>query len=133
MRRNILTNLAFNVGLCVGFCATAAQGKCQSTGEDYEDGGSYLIDATSNNGFTFISKFQGCGNYTVKPILRDPDGREYTCSGVRTWPDGVSQFSTCDTPYSTMKQGVWHVFLNSPYFDFSVDRTFTVIPSTDLE
>lgn len=48
--------LAAILALCPG---TLAQQTCSSYGVDYSNGGSYYIDGSSNQYFTFISVFQG--------------------------------------------------------------------------
>lgn len=37
----------------------AAEAACSSYGVDYSNGGAYLIDASSNQYFSFITVFQG--------------------------------------------------------------------------
>lgn len=45
--------------LCLGLFALRASADCSVTGLDYTNGGSYLIDASSNQQFAFTSLFQG--------------------------------------------------------------------------
>ncbi|KAH8909198.1 hypothetical protein BR93DRAFT_926344 [Coniochaeta sp. PMI_546] len=44
---------------CFALLALRVSADCTVTGLDYTNGGSYLIDATSNSPFTFTSLFQG--------------------------------------------------------------------------
>jgi hypothetical protein len=44
---------------CLALLAPRVSADCTVTGLDYTNGGSYLIDATSNSPFTFTSLFQG--------------------------------------------------------------------------
>jgi len=90
---------------------------CGSTGLDYTDGGSYLIDASVNQSFAFTSVFtskwwyirtntmhsslhwrllwlQGCPDGWVLPLLVSPEGTQYNCSEIETQPDGYQQQST---------------------------------------
>lgn len=45
--------------LVTGIFALRALAACSSYGVDYVNGGSYEIDATSNDNFTFTTIFQG--------------------------------------------------------------------------
>ena len=47
------------LGLSVALGALQVSGDCTCTGLDYTNGGSYLVDGSSNDNFTFTSVFQG--------------------------------------------------------------------------
>ncbi len=80
--------------LSVGVIAQDDDSNCQGTGVDYTDGGTYSIDSTDEDQFSFDTLFQGCIDETVSPILIDPNGNEIWCSDIETQPDNTDQFST---------------------------------------
>lgn len=45
--------------LLLGLVALRASAACTSYGVDYSSGGSYYIDGTSNQYFSFVTVFQG--------------------------------------------------------------------------
>lgn len=54
--------MAFNIPsfwLVIGFFTLRALAACSSYGVDYVNGGSYDIDSSSNDNFTFTTIFQG--------------------------------------------------------------------------
>jgi len=53
------------VGLAV-LAARGARADCICSGLDYTNGGSYLIDGSSNNNFVFTSEF--AGKKTRRPV-----------------------------------------------------------------
>ncbi len=86
-----------------------------------------------------------------RPVLRGPDGDEYTCSSIKTFPAEVQQISTwlvalprpaarswltlgrSDIPYSVMSSGVWAIVIQSPYREGKLVRQFNLTagsPST---
>lgn len=75
------------------FAANVFAQSCSSSGLDYTDGGSYLIDGSSNLPFTFNSMFEGCQDGFISPILIDPSGNQYTCDDIETQPDDSQQTS----------------------------------------
>ncbi|TRX97247.1 hypothetical protein FHL15_002041 [Xylaria flabelliformis] len=85
-----------------GYFALRASAACTVYGVDYSNGGSYNIDASSDELFTFTSIFQGCVQEPVKPALVDPAGHQYTCTAINTTPDGQEVKSTCHSVFSTI-------------------------------
>ncbi|XXH03349.1 hypothetical protein Hte_009747 [Hypoxylon texense] len=86
---------ARSLWLVISLFTLKALAACSSYGVDYVNGGSYDVDATSNDNFTFTTIFQGCEPETVKPVLLDPSGNQHPCSAVNTTPDGEQVTSTC--------------------------------------
>ncbi|KAK4229416.1 hypothetical protein QBC38DRAFT_109107 [Podospora fimiseda] len=84
---------------------------CTSYGVDYANGGSYYIDGTSNQYFSFITIFQGCSQETISPVLIGPDDNQYACSSIKIDQSGVQVTSTCGIPFSYMKSGVWKIII----------------------
>ncbi|KAK4164455.1 hypothetical protein QBC43DRAFT_288705 [Cladorrhinum sp. PSN259] len=84
---------------------------CTSYGVDYANGGSYYIDGSSNQYFSFITIFQGCAQESITPVLIGPDNNQYACSVIKTEPAGVQVTSTCGIPFSYMKSGVWKIIV----------------------
>ncbi|KAM7186302.1 hypothetical protein V8F20_011437 [Naviculisporaceae sp. PSN 640] len=84
---------------------------CTSYGVDYSNGGTYSIDVSSNQYFSFITVFQGCNQESISPVLVAPDGNEYACSAIRTQPGGQQVTSTCGIPYSAMFSGTWKIIV----------------------
>ncbi|KAG4220824.1 hypothetical protein PC116_g30697 [Phytophthora cactorum] len=80
--------------LFVGLFTLRVTADCASYGVDYVNGGSYDIDASSNDNFTFTTIFQGCDQESVKPILIDPTGGQHPCSAISTTPAGTQVTST---------------------------------------
>ncbi|KAK1762352.1 hypothetical protein QBC33DRAFT_283050 [Phialemonium atrogriseum] len=104
---------------------------CKSYGVDFSNGGSYQIDGSSNQYFSFISVFQGCNRENISPVLVSPDGNEYACSSIDTSSDGAQVTSTCGIPFSAMKSGVWKIVLESN--QIAVQRSITLkigVPET---
>ncbi|KAI5923150.1 hypothetical protein F4810DRAFT_670573 [Camillea tinctor] len=85
---------------------------CTSYGVDYSNGGSYNIDTSLNENFTFTSIFQRCDEELINPVLVDPAGQQYACSTINTTPQGSRVISTCDIPYSSMSSGIWKIILS---------------------
>ncbi|KAL1853978.1 hypothetical protein VTK73DRAFT_8854 [Phialemonium thermophilum] len=99
---------------------------CSSTGLDYTNGGSYLIDATSEDNFTFTSLFDGCDYTWITPILIGPDDTQYNCTDIETQPDDSEQISECDITFADMPAGNWSIILQAPDLDFAVERDFNI-------
>lgn len=96
------------------FTAAADNAACTCTGLDYTDGGSYLVDGSSNDDFSFTSVFRcklplrkktirnkltdqpaACGKPdTVEPILLDPEGVGYLCTEINMGAEGQQQYSS---------------------------------------
>ncbi|KAI1868842.1 hypothetical protein JX265_006821 [Neoarthrinium moseri] len=97
--------------LLVVFCSTV-WAECQSYGVDYSNGGSYEIDASSNQYFSFETVFQGCAQEIISPVLVDPKGNH-----------GI--------PYSSMPSGQWKIILSGQ--QVAVQRVITLtagLPTT---
>jgi len=88
-----------------------ASAACTSYGVDYANGGSYNIDAQSNEYFSFTSVFQGCSQETISPVLVSPSGNAYACSDIKTVPAGTQVTSTCGIPFSAMASGRWEIII----------------------
>ncbi|SPQ23403.1 1e799c4a-77a1-463b-ba40-6354720574f3 [Thermothielavioides terrestris] len=104
-------------------------GQCSCSGLDYTDGGSYLVDGSSTNDFTFTSEFEGCGQSTITPILVSPNGYGYECSPIESQLDGVEQSSSCAISYADMSSGTWTILIEAPEQNFSVQRQFNITVS----
>ncbi|KAI0873238.1 hypothetical protein GGS24DRAFT_404933 [Hypoxylon argillaceum] len=100
--------------LCVlaGYLILRASAACSAYGVDYSNGGFYNIDTSSDSLFSFTSVFQGCSQESVKPILVDPAGHQYTCTAINTSPDGQEATSTCAIAYSSMPSGQWKIIIS---------------------
>ncbi|KAH8878629.1 hypothetical protein GQ53DRAFT_86082 [Thozetella sp. PMI_491] len=117
------------VALAVLFVGVRAD--CASYGVDYSNGGSYYIDGSSNQYFSFITIFQGCNQESIQPVLVGPDDNEYACSAVNTSPAGAQVTSTCGIPFSAMRSGTWRIIVSGN--QLAVQRTITLtvgIPQT---
>ncbi|KAI0528232.1 hypothetical protein F5B22DRAFT_27530 [Xylaria bambusicola] len=117
--------------LVTGYLALRASAACAVYGVDYSNGGSYNIDPSSDASFTFTTIFQTCVQESIKPVLVDPTGHQYTCSAINTTPDGQEQKSTCGIAYSSMSSGQWKIVLSGT--NVAVQRVINltlVSPST---
>ncbi|KAK7917328.1 hypothetical protein PG985_010936 [Apiospora marii] len=85
---------------------------CASYGVDFANGGSYNIDGSSNENFSFTTIFQGCSEESITPVLRDSNENSYGCSPINTTPEGTSVTSSCGIPYSQMWTGQWRIILS---------------------
>ncbi|KAI0853094.1 hypothetical protein F5Y00DRAFT_257746 [Daldinia vernicosa] len=101
---------------------------CASYGVDYVNGGSYDIDASSNDNFTFTTIFQGCDQESVKPILIDPSGGQHPCSAISTTPAGTQVTSTCEIRYSAMSSGLYKIIISGSAI--GVQRTIALTVGT---
>ncbi|KAI0399801.1 hypothetical protein F4802DRAFT_587788 [Xylaria palmicola] len=101
--------------VAAGFLAIRASAACTVYGVDYSNGGSYNVDASSDALFSFTSIFQGCEQESVKPILVDPQGHQYSCSAINTTPDGEEKTSTCSIGYSSITSGQWRIVISGSY------------------
>ncbi|KAK4210043.1 hypothetical protein QBC37DRAFT_442974 [Rhypophila decipiens] len=111
--------------------ALADLGTCRCTGLDYSNGGSYLVDGSSDDPFTFTSMFESCGEAdTVAPILVDPEGTQYPCTGISMQEDGQEQQSSCEIAYSQMHNGDWTIVLQAETVNFRVVREFRITVTT---
>ncbi|KAI0855915.1 hypothetical protein F4860DRAFT_429683 [Xylaria cubensis] len=126
-----MTSRIVRICLLAGYLALRASAACTVYGVDYSNGGSYNIDATSDELFTFTSIFQGCVQEPVKPALVDPAGHQYTCTAINTTPDGQEVKSTCSIAYSSMSSGQWRIVISG--VNVAVQRVInltSVSPST---
>ncbi|KAI0911262.1 hypothetical protein F4823DRAFT_561102 [Ustulina deusta] len=117
--------------LVAGCLALRASAACSVYGLDYANGGSYNIDPASDEFFSFTSAFQACTQESIKPVLVDPAGHQYTCTAINTTPDGEEQTSTCSIAYSSMSSGQWRIVISG--VNVAVQRTInltSVAPST---
>lgn len=108
----------------LAFLALRVQADCTSYGVDFANGGSYNIDSTSNQYFTFTTVFQGCNQESISPVLVGPDGSEYACSVIRTQPAGTQVTSTCGIPFSAMRSGTWKIIVSGN--QIATQRTITL-------
>ncbi|KAI8624811.1 hypothetical protein F5Y19DRAFT_480190 [Xylariaceae sp. FL1651] len=116
------------LSLAIGYLAFGAAAACTAYGVDYSNGGSYNIDTSSDQYFSFTSVFQGCTQESVKPVLVDPAGHQYTCSAINTTPDGQEEISTCSIAYSSMSSGQWKIIISGVYV--AVQRVITLTSGT---
>ncbi|KAK7946830.1 uncharacterized protein PG986_011151 [Apiospora aurea] len=98
--------------LIVVLLALRVVSDCTSYGVDFANGGSYNIDGSSNENFSFSTIFQGCTDETITPVLRDTNGNSYGCTSINTNPEGTAVTSTCGIPYSQMWTGQWRIILS---------------------
>ncbi|KAI1389434.1 uncharacterized protein F4822DRAFT_199988 [Hypoxylon trugodes] len=112
----------------IGLFALRALAACSSYGVDYVNGGSYDIDSSSNDNFTFTTMFQGCNQESVTPLLIDPSGVQHLCSAVNTTPDGEQVTSTCAITYSNMTSGLYKIVISGT--NIGVQRTIALTVGT---
>lgn len=79
--------------VALGVLVPLASAGCISVGVDYTNGGSYALDATSYDFFSFGNQFAGCKNATLSPALESPNGDFYACTDVSTVPELETQTS----------------------------------------
>ncbi|GAW21514.1 hypothetical protein ANO14919_110360 [Xylariales sp. No.14919] len=126
-----MTSKIVRLCLLVGYLALRASAACNVYGVDYSNGGSYNIDTSSDELFSFTSIFQGCIQESVKPALVDPAGHQYTCTAINTTPDGQEATSTCGIAFSSMSSGQWRIVISGA--NVAVQRVInltSVAPST---
>ncbi|KAJ9141739.1 hypothetical protein NKR23_g7708 [Pleurostoma richardsiae] len=111
--------------------ASGVTADCTSYGVDYSNGGSYYIDGSSNQYFSFITVFQGCSAESINPVFVAPNGDQYACSAISTSPSGAQVTSTCGIPYSQMSSGTWKIIVSGQQIAVQRSITLTVgIPQT---
>lgn len=107
---------------------------CGSYGTDFVDGGTYCVDTSSDDFFSFGTAFWDCfQNDTqggVDPILVDPNNEDYICSTIQTNPDDVPMLSTCNVPgeevrKSHMISGTYIAVIEGLTFAYA--RAFSII------
>ena len=108
------------LALCLGVLGQS----CSSYGVDYSNGGSYYIDGSSDQYFTFISVFQGCASEMVSPVLVSPEGNQYACSSIQVGRSGVQVSSQCGIPFSAMRTGQWRIVIAGS--QIAVQRTINL-------
>ncbi|PKS09925.1 hypothetical protein jhhlp_004548 [Lomentospora prolificans] len=89
---------------------------CTCVGIDYTNAGSYFIDDTLDENFSFISEFRDCESADITPILVAPDGAEHTCSVL-------------DSGNDEMESGQWTIIIQGDDFDASFQRKFQLKPT----
>ncbi|CAI4219286.1 unnamed protein product [Parascedosporium putredinis] len=110
--------------LSVALLAARARAECVCLGIDYTNAGTYFIDDTSSESFSFISEFRDCEAADVTPILVAPDGAEHACSVLESGKDAVGQRSSCDISYADMGSGQWTIVIQGEEFAASFQRRF---------
>ncbi|KAI2624860.1 hypothetical protein GGR54DRAFT_654590 [Hypoxylon sp. NC1633] len=123
--------MAFNIPsicLVIGLLTSSALAACSSYGVDYVNGGSYDIDTTSNDKFTFTTIFQGCDQESVKPVLVDPSNGQHPCSAINTTPAGEQVTSTCELELSAMTSGLYKIIIQGS--KIGVQRTIALTVGT---
>ncbi|OTB01475.1 hypothetical protein M426DRAFT_266203 [Hypoxylon sp. CI-4A] len=123
--------MAFNIPslwLILSLFTLGAIAQCSSYGVDYVNGGSYDIDASSNDNFTFTTIFQGCDQESVTPVLLDPNNKQHPCSAVNTTPAGEQVTSTCEIVYSSMASGLYKIVIRGD--SIGVQRTIALTAGT---
>ncbi|KAI2605920.1 uncharacterized protein GGS25DRAFT_533110 [Hypoxylon fragiforme] len=96
----------------IGLFALGAVAQCSSYGVDYVNGGSYDIDTSSHENFTFSTIFQGCEQELVNPVLVNPNGDRIPCSAINTTPAGEQVASTCEIEYAAMTSGLYKIIIS---------------------
>ncbi|KAI1344678.1 hypothetical protein F5Y15DRAFT_756 [Xylariaceae sp. FL0016] len=119
---------SFQYYLSSWFLAWRVAADCSVYGIDYSNGGSYNIDASSDDYFTFTSVFEGCEQETINPILVAPSGDQYPCSAVTTTPEGEEVTSSCGIAYSSMPSGQWKIIISGT--KMAVQRVITLTAGT---
>jgi len=112
--------------------------ECESFGIDFQDGGSYFQNKSSNDAFTFVSTFEGCQSDVANNILVDPSGEQYLCSDTPLQPDDTYQMSTCPLEKDELWSGAWSVIIISNNGDadpIAYQRDFSLevaVPATTI-
>ncbi|KAI1467795.1 uncharacterized protein F4812DRAFT_427609 [Daldinia caldariorum] len=109
----------------IGLFTLRASAACSSYGVDYVNGGTYDIDPSSNDDFTFTTTFQGCDQESVQPVVVDPSSIVHSCSNITTTPAGTQVTSTCELKYSEMTTGIYRIVLTGNTIRFQ--RTIALI------
>ncbi|KAI1441706.1 hypothetical protein F5Y02DRAFT_430826 [Annulohypoxylon stygium] len=117
-----------NIWLIIGLFTLRVLAQCSSFGVDYVNGGSYDIDSSSNNNFTFTTIFQGCDQESITPLLIDPKNIQYPCSAVNTTPSGEQVTSTCPITFSAMASGLYKIIMQGE--NIGVQRTIALTAGT---
>lgn len=116
---------------------------CYSYGVDFIDEASYFINSKSNDPFTAVSTFRGCNNDVADVLFVRPDGEEYFCTQVNTYPQNQRMLSVCPVRKDQMKSGHWMLLIignNDDGYPFAWQRgTYSLLGSrhhfilTDLD
>ncbi|KAH8839487.1 hypothetical protein MCOR02_002902 [Pyricularia oryzae] len=107
----VIMGLQLLLTAALSLCLGAIAQSCTSYGVDYSNGGSYYIDSSSNDYFSFVSEFQGCYRESISPVLIDPDNNQYACSAIEIGDSGAKVTSLCYIPFSAMRTGQWKLVL----------------------
>jgi hypothetical protein len=84
---------------------------CYSYGVDFVDEGHYFINSQSDDPFTCVSTFRGCNNDVADVLFVRPDGQEYFCTDVNTYPQDQRMLSACPVRKNQMKSGHWMLLI----------------------
>jgi hypothetical protein len=84
---------------------------CYSYGVDYVDEASYFINSKSNDPFSCVSTFRGCNNDVADVLFVRPDGEEYFCTDVNTYPQDQRMLSVCPVRKDQMTSGHWMLLI----------------------
>jgi len=119
---------------------------CQSSGEDFVDGGSYFQNIDSTDPFTAYEVFSGCQNATANNILVAPNGTQWECNATPMQPSNSSQLVTCPVDQNQLYSGNWSIIILSNngecqpidymrefYLSVGVQETTTLPGSTTTE
>ncbi|RWA05704.1 hypothetical protein EKO27_g9408 [Xylaria grammica] len=129
-----MTSKIARLCLLVGYLALRASAACNVYGVDYSNGGSYNIDTSSDELFSFTSIFQGCVQESVKPALVDQLGTSILAllSTQRLMARRRRQHvSRSGIAFSSMSSGQWRIVISGA--NVAVQRVInltSVAPST---
>ncbi|KAF2084454.1 hypothetical protein K490DRAFT_558, partial [Saccharata proteae CBS 121410] len=88
---------------------------CYSYGIDFQNGGSYFINAESTDNFTAVTQFEGCEEDTATVWIIGPDESQgpIYCSDIALTPDDANQMTTCGIQKDQMYSGEWLLTIRS--------------------
>lgn len=84
---------------------------CYSYGVDYVDEASYFLNSKSQDPFSCVSTFRGCNNDVADVLFVRPDGEEYFCTQVNTYPQDQRMLSVCPIRKDQMTSGHWMLLI----------------------
>ncbi|KAF2170938.1 hypothetical protein M409DRAFT_51178 [Zasmidium cellare ATCC 36951] len=82
--------------LFLGLPFSQSSPSCHSVGIDYQDGGSYFLEASRSLSFTALQYFSDCQNDFADNLLIDPSGNEKRCNRTPMQPDGLLHQVDCE-------------------------------------